>query len=374
MNSKSNRYTEIESVRTFLSKGPDLTDCIVQGLDLSGLDLSDIAVKGAVFLGCTFQNDEDSLTLQAKGATVFPVFKDLPYNPYRGTLYSWQELLDGHETKAGSVDLRIYEHFQSARSGPSEDIVECLAQRIHDHAVDDALTELLQGRKPVGIMGGHSTLRTDPVFARVAIVAQGLTRAGFFVVSGGGPGVMEAANLGAYLAPYGAEAVEQALKMLAEAPHYTDDGYTEAALAVLERYPDGAESLAIPTWFYGHEPSNVFGSAIAKYFANSLREDGLLAIATYGVIYAPGSAGTLQEVFMDLCQNHYATFEVVSPMVFMDHAAYEERIPLWQLLQTFSKGRGYQSYMALEEDPEAIVSFIESHPPVRPEELSGPSA
>ena len=35
---------------------------------------------------------------------------------------------------------------------------------------------------------------------------------------------------------------------------------------------------------------------MAKYFSNSLREDGLLAIATHGVVYAPGSAGTTQDV------------------------------------------------------------------------------
>jgi len=368
MHRTKNRYTEIESVCSYLDKKPDLAGCILQGLDLTSLDLSEVKVEGTVFLGCQFAQDEDALDLQTRGATVFPAFTGLPYNPYRGSLYTWQELLEGHASKAGSIDLRIYDHFQAAHTA-SEDIVECLAQRIHDHAVDDALAELLDGRKPVGIMGGHSTLRTDPVFTRVAEVAAKLTREGFFVVSGGGPGVMEAANLGAYLAPHGPEALEEALALLVEAPHYTDKGYTEAALAVLERYPTGAESLAIPTWFYGHEPSNVFGSAIAKYFANSLREDGLLAIATYGVIYAPGSAGTLQEVFMDLCQNHYATFKVVSPMVFMDGAAYEDKIPLWSMLQSFSKGRGYQSYMALEEDPDAIVSFIAAHPPVPPDEL-----
>jgi hypothetical protein len=29
----------------------------------------------------------------------------------------------------------------------------------------------------------------------------------------------------------------------------------------------------------------------AKYFANSVREDGLLTVATGGVVYTPGSAG-----------------------------------------------------------------------------------
>ena len=51
-------------------------------------------------------------------------------------------------------------------------------------------------------------------------------------------------------------------------------------------------SLAVPTWFYGHEPSNLFASHIAKYFSNSIREDTLLAVALYGIVFAPGSAGT----------------------------------------------------------------------------------
>ena len=78
-----------------------------------------------------------------------------------------------------------------------------------------------------------------------------------------------------------------------------DPFYFEAAYDARAAYPDGQPNLALPTWFYGHEPTNLFSSYIAKYFANSLREDGLLAIARHGVIYAPGSAGTVQEVFMD---------------------------------------------------------------------------
>lgn len=45
-------------------------------------------------------------------------------------------------------------------------------------------------------------------------------------------------------------------------------------------------SVAIPTWLYGHEPPNVSASLVAKYFANGVREEGLLAIAGNGVIFA----------------------------------------------------------------------------------------
>ena len=44
------------------------------------------------------------------------------------------------------------------------------------------------------------------------------------------------------------------------------------------------ESLAVPTWHYGHEPSSPFATKIAKYFQNSIREDGLLAIAGQGIV------------------------------------------------------------------------------------------
>lgn len=42
-------------------------------------------------------------------------------------------------------------------------------------------------------------------------------------------------------------------------------------------------SLAIPTWHYGHEPPTPFATHIGKYFQNSIREDGLLAVAKHGM-------------------------------------------------------------------------------------------
>jgi hypothetical protein len=61
--------------------------------------------------------------------------------------------------------------------------------------------------------------------------------------------------------------------------------------------PAKAESanLGIPTWLYGFEPPNMFATVIGKYFYNSVREDGLVTIASGGLIFGKGEAGTVQE-------------------------------------------------------------------------------
>ena len=79
-------------------------------------------------------------------------------------------------------------------------------------------------------------------------------------------------------------------------------------LPVRARWPitGAGRSLSIPTWFYGHEPTNVFATDIAKYFSNALREDTLLNRCRGGVVYLPGQAGTVQEIFQAVTENFYA--------------------------------------------------------------------
>ena len=60
-----------------------------------------------------------------------------------------------------------------------------------------------------------------------------------------------------------------------------------------------------------------FASHIAKYFANSIREDGLLRVAGAGIVFSPGGAGTVQEIFQDLAVNAYSPAEERAPMVFL---------------------------------------------------------
>lgn len=366
---------ELDNLDDFLHQKGQLHCAVVQGLDLSDVDLDweKLNFHGAIFLGCKFPKFVSAELLNEKGAVVFPRFKNLPYNPYRNTLYSREELMEGWTAQQDfSVDKKIYDHF--VKQGKSDaDVLESLAQRIHDHAIDDALDDLIKGqvepggeKKIVGIMGGHSTSRADFYYKKVVYVAKNLTEEGYFIASGGGPGTMEAANLGAWLAGVEDAEVERVLTHLAEAPKYTDEGYLTKAQDILKRHPDGQSSLAVPTWFYGHEPSNLFSPHIAKYFSNSIREDGLLAIARYGVVFAPGSAGTTQEIFMDATQNHYVTFEQISPMVFFSSQRYREETMLYPCIQELAKGKRYADYLACCDEVDEVVHFIKNHPPLTP--------
>lgn len=363
---------EIKSINDLLNQKEVLLNLTIQNLNLNEVDIDWKKVKLAntTFLGCDMSEDVEFI-LRKKGAFIYPKFVGLPYNPYRKDVYTWQELLDGYEPgNDNSTDLKIYTHFNKLRY--TADINEAFAQRIHDHAVDDALRSIIgfnengmTEKKCVGIMGGHSVLRTDPDFEKVAFIAKKLTEEGYFILSGGGPGVMEAANLGAYFGNKTDKDLIDALKILKEIPDVENQKYVTQAKQVLDQYPNGAENMAIPTWFYGHEPSNVFATYIAKYFANSIREDILLATSLYGVIFAPGSAGTLQEVFADVCQNHYETFGYAGPMVFFGRKFWNEESAIYPLLKKFSKGHNYHNMLRLSDEPSEIIQFIKSHPPVK---------
>lgn len=352
----------IEQFDQLLADGGSERALAVQGLDLSNREAELVAVDWphAVFLGCILTEPAETHVM-ASGATVFPPFEGLPYNPYRGQLYSPAEL------RAGDTDANIYEHQARWRKNPPAPILEALAQRIHDHAIDDALHSFLEDHPAVvAIMGGHSLTRDSPTYRTVATVARSLTRSGRLVVTGGGPGAMEAGNLGSWLAPQPDDALDEALSTLATAVDYSTPEYLVAGQRVVERYADGSVSLAIPTWFYGHEPTNDFATHVAKYFSNSIREDGLLAIANHGVVYTPGAAGTVQEVFMDATQNHYATFGVLSPMVFLDSAYWaDDRLAAPLLLRQLAGERPYAEMIAIFDEPDDVVGFIDAHPPVK---------
>lgn len=365
---------KINDFQQFLKNGYSAKNCTFLDLDFSNLNIhwELMEIENTTFLGCKMSLKEE-FVLRSKGAYVYHAPENLPYQPFRKKLYSWQELMEGFSAEQdNSIDAHIYHHFSQKKYNPT--INEALWQRVHDHAMDDSLRSLLEfdaegmtQKKCVGFMGGHSTMRTAPAYQKTAFTAKLLAEAGYFVVSGGGPGIMEATNLGAYFAGRSEMDLQDAITMLRKAPHYSDKNFHQQAFDVIKKYPDGAESLAIPTWFYGHEPSNLFATHIAKYFSNSIREDTLLAISLYGIVCAPGSAGTTQEIFMDATQNHYGTFNYYSPMVFLGRKRYQVDTMIYPVLRQLAWGKAYFDLLHITDEPEDVLAFLQSHPPVKVE-------
>ncbi|PIE21685.1 MAG: Rossmann fold nucleotide-binding protein [Arachnia propionica] len=337
---------EIETLAEFdhvVATG-DLRRCAVQGVDLSqrGSQLAHCQVDGALFLGCSLAHDVAD-GLARRGAIVLPDLDFGPLRPHRGSLYHSIDLYDTYPggSYADSYDARVYRWLQ----GPQrETLHHQLAQGLHDHAVTDALTDgfAANGHSVVGIMGGHAMQRGSEDYEETAQLAFRLATAGKLVASGGGPGAMEAANLGARLSGHGTAALQQALEMVASTPSFRPsiDAWAAQAFAVLERFAGGADSLGIPTWFYGHEPPNVFASHIAKYCSNAIREDMLLRLCGGGLIYLPGAAGTVQELFQAVTGNYYAadSAELV-PLVLVGVQYWTKALPAWPLLASLAEGR-----------------------------------
>jgi predicted Rossmann-fold nucleotide-binding protein len=276
-----------------------------------------------------------------------------------------------------TLDARTYRDAVVSGLRTPTDPAEARRRALHDHEITLALNALVKDRQVVAFMGGYRLPRGGDAYRMVADIAQRLSGRGYVIVSGGGPGAMEAALLGARLARAGAAPgdLDEALAILAKVPtipanaghlvhdDHFDDGTLAAlhtwqvpAFAVADRWPDGpdqpgpaGEGVGVPTWLYGHEPPCPLATVHAKYFENSIREDGLLAIAKAGVVFAEGSAGTLQEVFQDAAQNHYASVDGTrSPMVFLD---LDKFWTVQRPVETLLRG-------LLDDDAERLLHFV----------------
>ena len=295
---------------------------------------------------------------------ILEYLESVPYNVSRTTLYKAADLYEGFhpeqpETYNTCHDAKIYSHYLSTGKH-TNDIKELIARMFHDQGIYVALGEFFRTHnylKCIGVMGGHALLRTDSMFQQIVFLSKRLTEMGFYMLSGGGPGAMEATHLGAWMAGRNDKEVEDALQSLSVSPSFHDTAWLSTAFEVMRRYPQTKfESLGIPTWLFGHEPSTPFATHIAKFFDNSIREDNILTLPFGGIIYSPGSAGTMHEIFRDAEQNHYLTYGFPSPMIFLGTRYWTEEIPAYPLLMTLlEKGKYKHLSLTLTDDSEEVI-------------------
>lgn len=275
--------------------------------------------------------------------------------PPPASLYTLEQLTSGFDTAdytsvLRTLSFRQYQAYYPLKVSNASDLPRLRDASDHDANISKFLGEYLQatGLRPVGVMGGHSVSRAEPAYRTIALLTRELTRAGFLVVTGGGPGIMEAAHVGAYFAFSPSAEFTVALDSLAASRHpaipkpslgakllnddgtLTTDGDPTYARGLFEWYLDAEQvrqscstqpppSLAVSTWEYGEEPVMSFATSYAAYFQNSIREASLVREARAGIVYAKGGGGTIREIFQDVEENYYVTkTESFTPMVFCD--------------------------------------------------------
>jgi predicted Rossmann-fold nucleotide-binding protein len=298
-------------------------------------------------------------------------------------LYTAEDLLAGFNPwdpigYALSWDFSIFRQYVSDGGPVPNNVSIQLAQAEHDAGIADALRRFLRSmqRPLVGVMGGHSISRDSDAYADVARLTRRLAREGFLLVTGGGPGIMEAAHVGVAFSCFDDEgALEKALVSLAGVPKapvldelFENDGTIKAskmdnirdarlwlkrAIEVRTAAPDIMPvSLAIPTWLYGAEPTTPFATHYAKYFHNSLREEALVNNSRAGIIYGRGGGGTMREIFQDVERNYYAkTTNDVTPMIFFDRGDY------WRKDATYPTGGPVSAGVKLDTTVRNILTL-----------------
>lgn len=293
----------------------------------------------------------------------------VPYNCICKGLYTAETLFDVFDAEDPTsfdrcYDTRVYNYMCETGKMPRHPF-EMAARSMHDCEIRKYLKQFLaqyEQRLVVGIMGGHAMKRSDDAYRQTVEVSKKLTEKGYLMISGGGPGAMEATHLGAWMAGRSKKEVDDAIAIISQAPTFRDEGWLATAFEVRKKYPLITEykSLAIPTWFYGHEPPCAFATHIAKFFDNSIREDQILTVAYGGLIYMPGSAGTVQEIFQEVCQDHYLTLGYASPMVFVGRDYWTKEVPVFPFMKHMMKKGYYKNLLlSLVDRTESIVKSID---------------
>jgi uncharacterized protein (TIGR00730 family) len=190
----------------------------------------------------------------------------------------------------------------------------------------------------ISIFGSARIKKDSPYYALSETIARGLANTGFTIIAGGGPGIMEAANKGAFEA--GGTSVGLHIKLPKESKH------------------NDFQTISLP---FQH-----FVSRKATFFMNSL-----------AYVVLPGGFGTLDELFeaVTLMQ----TGKIPPGPVILVGTEFWEGLMTWlrsQLEQTALINPLDRHTLIIEDDPNRVVQhlvdFYRDHPGILSQQPNAP--
>lgn len=189
--------------------------------------------------------------------------------------------------------------------------------------LQDAANHLKDISAAVSIFGSARTKTDSPYYHKTIEISQKLAQAGFSIISGGGPGIMEAANKGCF------EAGGTSIGLNIKLPHEQSDN------------PFQSQSIYF----------KYFVSRKTTFFMNSS-----------GYIILPGGFGTLDELFeaLTLIQTRKAH---KAPIIFVGSEFWDGLLQ-WikkQLLENNYISPNDINLFVVEDDPGRIVEHIQAH-------------
>ena len=184
----------------------------------------------------------------------------------------------------------------------------------------EASERLAQIRPAVSIFGSARIPASDPRYEMAELIARKLSEAGFSVISGGGPGIMEAANKGAYEGPS----------------------------------PSVGLNIELP-----HEQSNNAYQNISLFFRHFFPRKVAFVKFTSAYVVLPGGYGTLDELFeaLTLVQTNKSR---KMPIILVG-SEYWRGLVAWIRAQPLAQGLispNDPDLLQVIDDPQAIVDAI----------------
>ena len=286
-------------------------------------------------------------------AEMIEYMRNVPYNVGRTDLYTTDELFDVFdvrhpETFEQCMDTRVYRHVVNTGKQTCAPF-ELAARSLHDLCMRMAMEGFLNNyerSRIIGIMGGHALSRTSQAYRQAVDVSKRLTEDSHLMISGGGPGAMEATHLGAWMAGRTDAEVDEALG-------HANAETVQLIRAALQHLPP--EERTLIAMFYYEE---------RKLFENSIREDTLLTEAYGGLIFFEGSAGTLQEIFQEAVQDHYVSLGYPSPMLFVNREFWAKQVPVVPFIQHMLENGRYKNLLvSLVDTTDEILYSIRKFKP-----------